>query len=149
LKIVLQSHDRFDDFAEFDRSDNRITILSKTREPGKWTGYSQGWYAKINENDALLFSENHELYFSYAGTTYPIQNNVYARIQDHGAERNFTLTRDARPIFSIQYPVPKPVVPSEFDMTDTAPEDFDFLLFVKNILEDPTRRKFAMGIALA
>jgi hypothetical protein len=149
LTITLQSHDRFDDFAEFDVSNDRIAVLSKVREPGRWTGQPQGWYAMVNGHHAMLFNEDHDLYFSYRGRTYPIQDNVSATVQDLGVERKFNLIEGGRPILSIQYAASKQTVPPEFDMTDTAPEDFDFLLFVKNILEDPARRKFAMGIAFA
>lgn len=149
LKIILQSHDRFDDFAEFSPSDNRLTVFSKRQELTKWTGRSQGWYGTVNQNPAVLFNDNRNLYFFYKGATIPIQENTHAGIQVRGRERNFSLTRDGKPILSIPYVVPQQSVPPELDFTDTAPEDFDFLLFVKNILGDPARRKFAMGMELA
>jgi hypothetical protein len=57
-----------------------------------------------------------------------------------GAYRTFSLTKKGAALLSLRYKSPIDSV-SPFDFTMRDDEDFDFFLFVHNVLGDPERRR--------
>lgn len=144
MKIVLQSNDRFSDFGEFDTETRNLTIRSKNDSPlGR--GEASGWYGTIGNSVALLFRLDNRLHFAYRNQTFSLQDDAQARIEGGQTARRFILEQGGKTLICIDYEVPPPIVPPELDFTDTRPEDFDFLLFVRNVLKNPERRRLAQG----
>jgi len=147
MRLTVQSHDQFDEFAEFDPKSNSLEFYSKKREPERWTGVTEGWYAAVGGGPAMLFRLNKELFFSHRGETIAVEDSVHARVQGGEMKRRFILTQQDQELISIDYEIPQSPIPAELDFTETNPEDFDFLLFVRNVLETPARRMFARGLS--
>lgn len=144
MKIILQSNDRFGDFGEFDTEARKLTVHSKNESP-EWKSKVNGWFGAVGSRPAILFHIDHNLHFVYWDITVPLGNNAQARVEGGQIKRQFTLEDDGRVLIRIDYEVPAPVVPPELDFTQTHPEDFDFLLFVRNVLGNRERRKLAQG----
>ena len=145
MKLLLQSHDRFDEFAEFDLDIRSLTMHSKQREPEKWGEPAAGWYSVVDGVLVVLFRLDHELFLSVGEKSYAIDTAVHARVEGGETLRRFILVRGEEELVNVTYRAPRSTVPPELDFTQTEPEHFDFFLFVRNILEDPGRRRFAMG----
>ena len=141
--LLLRSHDHFGAFADFDPATNELTIHPEQQESqGRNTA---GWFASVDGNYATLFRLGHDLFLAYCARVYPITEDTYATVEGGEIKRKFTLTASGKPVVSIDYQIPKSPIPAEWDFTQTEPEDFDFFLFVRNMLKDPGRRRFAMG----
>lgn len=145
MPLILQSHDRFDEYAEFDPEKAELALYSKTREPQKWTGEPAGWYTVENGSTFALFRVDHQLFFLGGGVKYSVGDDVHATVKGDRVRRRFALAKAGQELFGIDYNVPEPVIPPEQDFTQTEPDHFDFFLFVRNMLEDPGRRRFAKG----
>lgn len=145
MPLLLQSHDRFDEYAEFDPQSARFSVHSKAREPHKWTGETAGWYTVDHGGTFALFRVDHQLFFLSGNEKYAVDPDVHATVRGDRTRRRFALTKGGQELLGVDYRIPEPIVPPEQDFTQTEPDDFDFFLFVKNMLEDPGRRRFAMG----
>ena len=145
MKILLQSHDRFDDFAEFDPETGELAVYSKTRNRDRWSDDTAGFFALVNGKPAVLFRQNHDLFFRYSGKLFSISDLTFAKVEGGEVDRTFTLSSPEGAIVSIDYKIPKSPIPAELDFTQTEPDHFDFLLFVRNLLKNPARRKLARG----
>jgi hypothetical protein len=64
MKLLLQSHDRFDDFAEITPETGNLTVYSKTRNSDRWRKDTVGFFAEVNASPALLFRINHDLFWA-------------------------------------------------------------------------------------
>ena len=146
MKILLQSHDRFDDFAEFDPATGDLAIYSKSRNRDKWSDETVGFFARINGKPAVLFRVNHDLFFGYSGKLFTITDLTSAKVEGGEVDRRFVLSNPEGSMVSIDYKIPKSSIPPELDFTQTEPEHFDFLLFVRNLLKNPARRELMRGI---
>lgn len=62
-------------------------------------------------------------------------------------QQRFTLAKGSQGLFGSDYDVPRQIVFPEQGCTQTEPDHFDFFLLVRNMLEHPARRRFAMGFA--
>lgn len=145
MKLLLQSHDRFDEFAEFNTETSETTLYSKAQNSERWANGKAGFFAQVNAKPAVLFRVGHDLFFCYSGKRYSITDETYARVEGGEIERTFTLAKGEQPILRIDYEVAKSPIPPEVDFTQTDPEHFDFLLFVRNLLQDTARRKLTQG----
>ena len=144
MKITLQSNDKFADFAEFDTETKALVVHSKSASPlGEGDFY--GWFGTVGAITTLLFHVDHKLHFGYGSTTFSLEDDAQARIEGGEIRRKFTLERGGKTLITIDYEIAPPVVPPELDFTETHPEDFDFLLFVRNVLKSPERRRLARG----
>jgi len=143
MRVVLQSNDKFNEFGEFDPETGSLTIRPKNDSPVK--GGVSGWYGTIGDSVAFLFHLDHRLHFAYRDQRFSLQDDAQARVEGGQTARRFTLEQGGKTLICIDYEIPPPVVPPELDFTDTRPEDFDFLLFVRNVLKNPERRKLAQG----
>jgi hypothetical protein len=92
-----------------------------------------------------FFRLNHQLSFLHGRTKSPVDEHVHVTIEGDAGRHKFALTKDGQELVSIEYEVPKSLIPPEVDFTQTESEHFDLFLFVTNMLEDPSRRRFAMG----
>lgn len=144
MKITLQSNDRFGDLGQFDTERRALIVYAKT-ESSEWESNVNGWFGTVGSRPAILFHIDHNLHFVYGDITVPLGNNAQARVEGGQIKRQFTLEEDGKVLIRIDYEVPPPVVPPDLDFTQTHPEDFDFLLFVRNVLGNRERRKLAQG----
>jgi hypothetical protein len=148
MKIILQSHDRFDDIGEFNSETGELHVLPNwDRQSECSEKETAGFFSELPDGPAILFRIGHDLFFTYGGKTHAVTDDVRANVVPVGSKRRFILTGNKGEMASIEYNVPGPEIPPQFDFTATEPEHFDFLLFVKNILENPQRRQFARGFA--
>jgi len=145
MVLFLQSHDSFDKVAEFDPDECSIIVHSKQQESNKWQSAVAGWYSIVEGKLVAFFRIAHDLFLCTEENKYRIDPEVHAQIKGNETNRHFILEKHGEKLVSIQYRVPKSVIPPESDFTQTEPEHFDFFLFIRNILEDPGRRRFAMG----
>jgi hypothetical protein len=145
MRITLQSHDRFGEFGEFDTETGKLTVHSKN-ESSDWKGKLNGWFGTVGNRAALLFRVDHEMHFVYGEVSIPLKAHAMAKIVGGETKRQFTLYEDQKPLITIDYEIAPPVVPPGLYFTQTHPEDFDFLLFVRNVLGNPERRKLAQGL---
>lgn len=137
--LILQSFDKFDVLAEFDPSTNTFFQHSKAENLSLPPTTISGVFAQLGKTMMLLYRFNKQLYLQIADHKLEISNRVRASLIK--ADFCTLIIKSGEDIiFRLEY---LPLVispPLETIVTPFAEEeDFDFGLFVHNIINDPGR----------
>lgn len=145
--MFVESHDRFDDVADFDPESGHLDRFSRSA-PGEHghllAGVVQGHFAQLGDKRAVLYRHGGELWLRLgeraANLDAPATEVRRVRI---GETTRLVLLHGGTETASVDYlPGPHNGPPVADDPTAFAEsEDWDFGLFVCNVLSDPGRRR--------
>lgn len=140
--MILESKDDFDQLAELDPSNGRTyRFLSRKQHPELTTTPPSGSYSIVNGTMLALYRIDGVLYFRVGDQDSKLTDDVTSRLTREDDNRVFQLIQDGNSRVIFRYVPPVPEVPLSIDPTPfIEEEDFDFLLFVHNVLTESGRR---------
>lgn len=140
--MILQSNDRFDEIAQFDPVTGNYQLLSKKANHELVNAPISGSYSIVGQILLALYRKNGDLYVWIDTKAFPISDTVSSALIQEGDQRVFRLLDNERLIATFRYLPSVSEVPMELDPTSfVEEEDFDFVLFIHNVLTDPGRRE--------
>lgn len=143
--MLLRSHQRFHEVAEFDPDDGKLNIRAGEVSAGGAAPRISGSYARLGEHTLLLYKLNGELYLKAdALQSLLITGDITAQVEDGDGRRALLLVRgDGSPLLTVWYlpPVIDPSLEDDYVSSFVEEEDFDFGLFVRNVINSPRRRR--------
>jgi hypothetical protein len=140
--VLLESYDRFDDLVELEPTTGQVRWYSKRDNPNMATLPIQGAVSQLNGHMVFLYREADVLHFRVDDIDIELTEDTRIELI-RGNTNVLTMLRGDAPIFRLEY---KPYVADEIDKWRMylnpfiEEEDFDFGLFVYNVLKDPRRR---------
>ena len=138
--MILQSHASFDQLAALDPSLPSVQFLSRKHHP-ELTASIAGSFALINEMMVSLYRIHGVLYFRIADQEFEVTDEISSTLETDGNNRKFRLLNRENVLVDLTYPIPESEIPLSIDPTPfVEQEDFEFLLFVHNVLTEPGRR---------
>ena len=145
--IILQSHDQFDLIGRFDPSTFHIEKFSKNAQTSVQSFPIQGSFSEVEGRHTYLYRERGLLFFGLDDNLFEVTDDTIAVIERLNKNMNrFNLIQGSNILISVDYYRPKNFPPLGLDPTPFAEEeDYDFLLFVTNVLGDQGRRKRVYG----
>ena len=140
--IFLQSRDQFDRIGQLDPSTFHIEKYSKRALTNGQSIPIQGSFAEMQGLLTYLYREEGSLFFGLEDKIFEITTDTKAVIKRLDKERNqLKLSRGNNILLAVDYNRPKIYPPLGLDPTPFAEEeDYDFYLFVCNVLSDKGRR---------
>jgi len=161
--MIIRCFERAREFAEFDPETGTLNCFEKEGAGMElFRGRMQGRYVWLQDKLLVFYRKDGSLHLRIAGRDYFLDGEIESRLQKNRVDgvvqafpqklcaaasrlagdcRKFDLTKNGTVIVSLKYRSPiESVLP--FDFTPfIEDEDFDFLLFVHNVLSDPQRRR--------
>ena len=140
--MILQSNDRFDEIAQFDPVTGNYRLLSKKANRELVTGPISGGYSLVGQALLALYRKNEDLFVWIDNREFLVSDTVSSALIEEGDQKIFRLLDNERPIATFKYSPPVSEIPRGLDPTPfVEEEDFDFGLFLHNVLTEPGRRK--------
>lgn len=140
--MILQSQDRFDEIAVLNLSTGETNFVSKSKHPELASQPTSGWYSVVDNVMCRLYRKEGVLFLGVGKQTFKLLDDVGSRLIRGQDSSTFQLISNGDLLFSFKYNLPKLDVPLKNDPTPfIEEEDFDFLLFVDNVLKDKARRQ--------
>jgi hypothetical protein len=134
--IILQDRGVFAQLVEFDPDSKHID--RRARGAGEAVRMS-GWIGRIGNDDVLFYKCTGTLHLFVGGRTLPA-NETKAHLTVHGKTRRFEMACGGDSILDVTYSEPTISPPiSDFLSPGESEEDYDYALFLKNVLNDPAR----------
>jgi len=141
-RATLLSNDDFLDFAVLETGTGELTFEHRCASQALPPDCPViGTYSKSLGALFALYRLNGQLYFRIGERAIPITADMNSRILTKGSRSEFMLIRCGEPIVLHDYVPSRPMSRANDDVTPFAEdEDFDYLLFVHNVLTSPQRR---------
>ncbi|HKZ78760.1 MAG TPA: hypothetical protein VJ124_10690 [Pyrinomonadaceae bacterium] len=140
--MILQSQDDFDKVAELDRNTGEYRFLSKKKHPEIAAIPMSGGCSVVNGTMVCLYRTEGVLYLRVGAQEFKLTDDVTAKIAREDKYRVFELLRNGNLLVNFKYASASFEVPLELDPTPfIEDEDFDFFLFVHNVLKQTGRRQ--------
>jgi hypothetical protein len=98
-----------------------------------------GWFSTIADRRFLFYRWNGELRLRIDDAPPINLRDLHADWRSSCGKARFTLKRGRKVILREVYPLSRDIELIDTDPTFVEPEDFDILLFVRNVLQDPPR----------
>jgi hypothetical protein len=139
----IQSRNRFDECVVVGSSENDLHVVSKKRDQAQLDRLPLiGFYGETGGHKGCLYRWQGELRVRIDdGLPIPVIRTLSVSLVRSGREARFSLHKSGDAIVSFQYQLPSDVVNIEDDPTPCIEaEDFDFFLFIRNVLTDPSRQ---------
>jgi hypothetical protein len=136
--ILLYSNDRYLESAILDLATNELAIFAEHADPSG-SQIVQGSFSNTPVGYAFLYRREGVLWFQFDGRTTRIDDETQSRLEDLGSKRRLVLLRGGGTVFDIVYDKPELLLPIEEDPSNVDEEDFDYLLFLHNLVHDPGR----------
>lgn len=144
--MLLQSKDEFDRLMELDPDTGAFRFLSRKEHPEISSVPASGAFSILNGTPLSLYRNDGLLYFRVGDRTIELRDDVTSSLTNEDNNRVFELLKNGQSKISITYRPPAHRVPLSADPTPfIEEEDFDFLLFVHNVLTKASRRKGIYG----
>ena len=141
-QITLQSQDKFAELARLSLDTGEVSFVSKHSDPALKAAVTSGGYSIVNGVMCSLYKVGGGLYLRVGEQALEITDEVEARLDRSPKKHTFQLLRDGKLLLEFIYSPPKSDIPLADDPTPfIEEEDFDFLLFVTNVLKDKSRRQ--------
>jgi hypothetical protein len=138
--MFLQSMDNYDITADFDPSDGSLREMKKSQSSNTAAGKISGSYARLNGNLITIYRNGENLHVSFDSNDVEIRDSVKIFL-DRGDLNVISLVENGIPILSFSYKSPLHDLPEDqFDVSFSEKEDFDFGLFLYNVISNPERR---------
>ena len=139
--MILQSKDEFDEVMELDPITGRQQILSRKARPEITSIRPSGGYSIVNGVVVCLYRVDSALYFRLGEEEFKITDDASSILVRENGHRLFQLIENGNLLVNFRYRCPANEVPLSIDPTPFIDEeDFDFLLFVHNVLAQDERR---------
>ena len=137
--MILASNDDFDQLAELDPNSGTYRLLSRKEHP-ELTSMSGG-FSMIEGTMLSLHRRDDVLFFRVGEREFELTDDVTSTLTQEDTDRVFQLIRNGKSLVSFKYRPPAPEVPLNIDPTPfVEEEDFDFFLFVHEVLSTSGRR---------
>lgn len=161
--MLLQSFTTAREFAEFDPQTGSLNrFLKEGAEMEALQAEMQGRYESVEKDLLVFYRQDALLHLRIAANDYAINEQTESRLRTSWTDRvirrtsppglqsaltrlarsysTFELIKNGTTLVTVRYPTPA----SSISAADFTPfvedEDFDFVLFVHNVLSDPSRR---------
>lgn len=137
--LLLQSSDRFTEMMKLDPDTREVRFVSRgdVAEPDRISGA----YARVGDRLACLYRSCDRLFFSLDGKAIELGEDTSAHFRRRGETRVLTVRREELTLIQWEYRLPPLDPPLEEDPTPfVEAEDFDFGLFVSNVVNDKARK---------
>ena len=139
--MILQSTDEFDKLVELDLESGACQFLSRKEHPEISSLQPSGAFSILDDTMFSLYRNDSLLYFRAGNRVVELTDDVTSSLTKKNKIRAFQLVKNGEPEISLTYPAPELEVPLALDPTPfIEEEDFDFLMFVHNVLTDSNRR---------
>jgi hypothetical protein len=141
--VLLQSMDKFDNLAELDTGTGQISYFSRRANPKAASRPIRGAIAQLHGRTLCLYREAGALHFRVDNEDFELTEKTHVElVRTQDDVNRITVLRNGVPLFTWTYQRPAIYPPLELDPTPfIEEEDFDFCLFVHNVVNDPSRRK--------
>ncbi len=139
MMLLLQSSDHFTEMMKLDPVSGEAHFVSRgdVAEPHRISGA----YARVGEHLACLYRCGDRLFFSLDGKRTEVSEDAAAHLRRRGEARVLTIRQGNLTLVEWEYRLPPVNPPLEEDPTPFVDaEDFDFGLFVSNVLNDGARK---------
>jgi|SRR5687768_8586684 len=138
--MILACQDIFDQLAELDLRDSSVRFLSRKQHP-ELSASVAGSFSIVNEMMVSLYRVHGGLYFRVGDQVFQVTDDTTSTLETDGKNRRFRLLERENVLVDLTYLTPELEIPLSIDPTPfVEEEDFDFLLFVHNVLTQPGRR---------
>lgn len=138
--MILESKDDFDQLAELDPNGTYL-FLSRKQHP-ELTGSPSGGYSMVDGTMVSLYRMDGGLYFRVGEQEFQLTDDVTSTLTREDNKQVFRLVQDGSPLLIFGYTPQGNEIPLNIDPTPfVEEEDFDFLLFVHNVLTEGGRRR--------
>jgi len=138
--MILACQDIFDQLAELDLRDSSVRFLSRKQHP-ELSASVAGSFSIVNEMMVSLYRVHGGLYFRVGDQVFQVTDDTTSTLETDGKNRRFRLLERENILVDLTYLTPELEIPLSIDPTPfVEEEDFDFLLFVHNVLTQPGRR---------
>lgn len=143
----VESHDRFDDVAEFDPETGALVEYSRATRPNPAPEAVQGHYARLFGTVTVLYRLGSSLWLRIGDEARDLDLASTEVRWDHAHGRStLTLLEHGEPLAQVQYqPGPSGAGLDNDPTAFVEAEDWDFGLFVRNVLDDDSRRARIYG----
>lgn len=140
--MLLQSQDTFDELAEVEVETWRVKFLSKAKDTSLAGAPVAGQYSIVGGEMCSLYRAGNTLHLRIGEQEIEITDAVEARLHPGMSKNTLQVFRNGEPVIEFTYPPP----PSDVQLADDptpfiSQEDFDFPLFVCNVIRDRERRQ--------
>lgn len=137
--LLLQSHDKYDELALFDPITGYLALHSKGATPVLSSLPPRGHFSKVDHHMVILYRDDDSLHLRVDKSDVVLDQRCTASLL-RGDRQVLTIQRDGNTILSLDYARPAIDPPLDMDPTWTEEQDFDFGLFVYNVLKNADRR---------
>ena len=139
--MILQSKDNFDNLAELDHDTGAYRFFSRKEQPELSLTRPSGVFSFLNGTVSSLYRKDDLLYFRVGDRAVELADDVTSVLTQENNNRVFQLIKNGKAEICFTYQPPVNDVPLTADPTPfIEDEDFDFLLFVHNVLTETGRR---------
>lgn len=146
--MLLQSQEKFDEIAELDPNTGKVSFFSKQKNPRKYSNMSQmrGWYSQLNGHLLLLYTHDGKLFLRVDEDLFELNEDTKVSLERGSSQNVLTILRYDALTYRLEYkpPVIDPPLEEDFISTGVEEEDFDFCLFVHNVVNNPARRALVL-----
>ena len=138
--MLLQSNDDFDELIELNTLTNQIVYFSKRRDKLAYEKI-QGRYSIINNHFLGFYRDKNLLHFRLDDQDFILEENIKFSFTFSGSDRLIHISSENETLSSYSYSLKDAIIPLEQDITPfIEAEDFDFGLFVFNVIQNAHRR---------
>lgn len=139
--MLLQSADNFNEVIELNPISQGIIQYSKQDNPELGVRFIEGFFATIDSHMVFLYRYKGFLYLKINGNIFKLDKDVSIDLIK-GSVNTLIIRQNGLPIFNWTYRLPKVEPMTSFNPTPfIEEEDFDFGLFVCNVLNDSERKE--------
>jgi len=137
MKITLRSNENYTHFACIDTSDVSFFEDFKSNDEQSLSGI----YSFVGEKIICLFKKSESLFLRVNNFDIALDNTIRSKIENTLGKNTFYIIKNNIEIINIDYDV------NHFDSDGTIStpfseaEDFDFLLFINNIIKNKERQE--------
>jgi len=154
--IYLSSHDAFQRIAFLSDPDGPLEFTTRDAsgcprplDPARWLGEkvpTGGSYGTVDGKLMALFVWEDRLYLRYQDVRLVIAGDTSVRVETHGGLRDLTVLKDGATLLRCTYA--NPPLPPDTGVLDPYDEEenYDFGLFVANIINDKSRQMVLRSI---
>jgi hypothetical protein len=136
--MLIQSFDRHSEVAEFDPMSESIQTMARSSTLP--TGLA-GHYAHLDDALIVLYRDGHNLWLKFGDTRVPLHPSSRAEYYRAGARRSLRVQSDSKDL-QFTYHLKELDPPLSIDFTPgVEEEDFDFGLFISNVVNNPERQE--------
>jgi hypothetical protein len=144
LMLTVRSQDKFDEFADLDPATGFMQPFQVSGNAAE-TIETSGWYSQLAGQLVSLFAFAGDLYLRLNEKPYRLDESRRVEYSRHENESNLTLLERGQIIATLSYAPVEISPPLDEDPTGFIDEeDFDFGLFLSNVLENPARREILL-----